>query len=63
MTLIKVHCDLPGVEPADLDITINENSVVICAERREMHSEKNDIARRVERTSGKIRRELFLPAK
>lgn len=40
-----VHCDLPGVERADLDITMNDGVLTIRAERKEVHEIDTDTVR------------------
>jgi HSP20 family protein len=33
----QIHCDLPGVDKSDLDISINDGNIIIKAERKDAH--------------------------
>jgi len=59
---IYVRAELPGVNPADLDITIKEQHLVIRGERKIPTEEKNANYHRRERESGFFRRVLRLPS-
>ncbi len=56
-----IHADLPGVDPKDIEITMEDGMLTIKGER---HSEKRDETegyRRVERVSGTFYRRFSLP--
>jgi HSP20 family protein len=58
----QVHVDLPGVDPADLDVTIEENKyLVLKAERKHVHEEKTDKVHSMERSFGTVQRKIRLP--
>jgi HSP20 family protein len=59
---IYVRAELPGVNPEDLDITIEEQHLVIRGERKIPTEEKNVNYHRRERESGFFRRVLRLPS-
>ena len=57
----QIHADLPGVNPDDLDISIENDTLTIKGERKQKHEEKTDTAHRVERSYGKVQRSIRLP--
>lgn len=59
---IVVKADLPGVDPKDVDISIQGNSLIIRGEKKEEKEEKKKDYHRVERFVGQFYRELPLPA-
>lgn len=54
-----VHADLPGVE--DLSIELQGRNLVIKAERKVVHDKNNDMVHSVERSYGKVQRQILLP--
>ncbi len=54
-----VHFDLPGVDPASLDLTVEKNVLTVQAERTWQPSEGQQVLA-AERPQGKFRRQLFL---
>ena len=48
----EVHCDLPGCDPADLDVCIQNNNLCIKAERSHVHAKDSDTVHRMERSFG-----------
>jgi HSP20 family protein len=59
----QLYVDLPGVEPKDVDITL-ENGVLTISGERFMQAEKaeeNVVRRRTERGSGRFYRRFILP--
>jgi HSP20 family protein len=59
----QLYIDLPGVEPKDVDITL-ENGVLTISGERFMQAEKaeeNVVRRRTERGSGRFYRRFILP--
>lgn len=57
----KIHVDLPGVNPEDLDVSITNKFLVIKAERKSSHEEKTSKVHSVERVYGKTERKIRLP--
>lgn len=54
-----VHVDLPGVE--NLDISTENNELIISADRKVMHEVDSDILHSVERSYGKVKRRIPIP--
>jgi HSP20 family protein len=59
---VYVRAELPGVRPEDLEITIENQGLVLRGQRRIATEEKNVTYHRRERESGFFRRMLRLPA-
>ena len=57
----EVTVDVPGVEKKDIQVSVRDDQLVICAERSEMKKEDRDNFRRVERFTGHVTRSLNLP--
>lgn len=60
-TDFHVHCDLPGVSENDLDVTVQENMLIIKAERRHAFVSDSDVMHRSERTFGRVQRTIPIP--
>jgi len=60
---IYVRAELAGVNPADLEITVQDNSLILRGERKIPTEEKQVNFHRRERESGFFRRVLALPAR
>ncbi|UPG83852.1 Hsp20/alpha crystallin family protein [Luteibacter aegosomatis] len=59
----KVKADLPGVDKKDIEVSINDNQVVISAEvRRETHQKEGERDIVTERSFGQAYRAFTLPA-
>ena len=58
---VQVRMDLPGVDPADIDIQISGNLLTISGERKEEQEEKGETFHRLERRSGSFSRSVTLP--
>jgi len=57
-----VHVDLPGVQPADVDVSVSNGMLNIKAERRAVHEEGDGTrSHRIERSHGKVQRSVALP--
>jgi HSP20 family protein len=56
-----IHADVPGVEPKDIDVTLENGILTIRGERRLEAREERDGYRRVERVSGQFFRRFSLP--
>jgi HSP20 family protein len=54
-----VHFDLPGVDPASIDLTVEKNVLTVTAERRFAKAEGDEITV-TERPQGRFSRQLFL---
>ncbi|HZR13606.1 MAG TPA: Hsp20/alpha crystallin family protein [Acidimicrobiia bacterium] len=54
-----VHFDLPGVDPASIDLTIEKNVLNVSAERQWQHADELQIVA-AERPHGTFTRQLFL---
>ena len=54
-----VHFDLPGVDPASIDLTIEKNVLQVRAERRWRRSDGDEVVV-AERPQGAFNRQLFL---
>jgi HSP20 family protein len=59
---ILVKADLPGVDPKDVEITVNEGALILKGEKKEEHEEKKKNFHSVERFVGKFYREIPLPS-
>lgn len=53
-----VHIDVPGVDPASIDVTVEKNVLTVTAERRWVLSEEDKIVTS-ERTQGTFSRQFF----
>ncbi len=60
-TDFQVHADLPGVDEKDLDISIENNHLVIKGHREKKYEVKTATEHRVERSYGSIQRSIRLP--
>ncbi len=60
---IYVRAELPGVKAADLEITIQDNSLILRGQRQIATEEKQVNYHRRERESGFFRRVVTLPAR
>ena len=60
---IYVRAELPGVKAADLEITIQDNSLILRGKRQIASEEKQVNYHRREREAGFFRRVLALPAR
>jgi HSP20 family protein len=54
-----IHIDLPGVDPASIDLTIEQNVLTVGAERRWQPVEGDEVIAN-ERRQGRFTRQLFL---
>jgi len=59
---IVVRAEIPGVSPEDVDISIDDNNLVISGEKKQESEEKDKNCYRVERSYGSFRRSLALPS-
>ena len=54
-----VHFDLPGIEPASIEVTVDTNVVSVSAERVAERAE-DDVVMIAERPQGTLSRQVFL---
>ena len=59
---VKVHAELPGLEPGDVDITVHDNVLTLKGEKKEEKKEEKENVFRVERSFGSFVRRIRLPA-
>ena len=57
----ELHLDLPGVDPAGVEIELNDDELSISATRASVQPGDDVVRRRVERSTGQFRRVLRLP--
>ena len=58
---ITVKADLPGVEPADIDVRVSGDLLTISGEKKQEHEEKRAGYQYTERRFGSFQRSLRLP--
>lgn len=56
-----LHADLPGIEPKDIDITLEKGVLTVRGRRTLAHRDEKAGFRRVERVSGEFFRRFTLP--
>ena len=59
---IRIHADLPGIDPKDVDITLTEGALILKGEKKDEREEKKKNYHRLERFSGQFYRQIPLPA-
>lgn len=57
---VEITAELPGVAEADLDVTVNGNTLVLKGEKKSEHEEKEDAYHLIERRYGSFRRQVDL---
>lgn len=57
----EVKIDIPGVDPKDIDIHFDRNTLTIKGEKEAEHKEKKDNFVRYERSKGSFYRRILLP--
>lgn len=58
----QVYADLPEVEEKDLDISIENNHLIIKDHREKSYEVKNSTQHRIERSYGSVQRSIRLPS-
>ncbi len=58
---IIVRAELPGVDPEDMAVEIEDNQLILRGERRTLQDVKEENYYRIERSHGKFYRALYLP--
>ncbi len=61
-TEIIVQAEIPGIDPKDLDISLNGRLLTIKGEKRSEHEEKKENYHKIERKYGSFSRTIDLPA-
>jgi len=56
-----VTAELPGIDPKEVEITVQENMLLIKGEKKFEHEDKGEGYHRMERTYGSFRRSINLP--
>jgi HSP20 family protein len=59
---VEVTAELPGMTTADIDLTVQDNYLVLRGEKKTEHDETKGNFHRVERTYGRFERAVPLPA-
>jgi HSP20 family protein len=59
---IVVHVEIPGMDPKDIDVSLNGNVLNLRGERKHEHEEKDENVHRIERRYGAFSRTIQLPA-
>lgn len=59
---IVVKAEIPGVNKEDIDLTVENNRMIISGEKKQEHEEKDDNYYLMERSYGSFRRIFVLPA-
>lgn len=57
----KIHADVPGVKPEDVEVELENGVLTLKGEREETKKEEHEGYKRVERVSGKFYRRFTLP--
>ncbi|MBT8097041.1 MAG: Hsp20/alpha crystallin family protein [Woeseia sp.] len=59
----ELHVDVPGIDPKDVEITLDNGVLTIAGERQYVKQEKDDslLRRRTERAYGRFYRRFILP--
>ena len=59
---VIIKAEIPGMDPKDIDISINGNRLTLRGERKHEHEEKGENFHRMERSCGAFSRTIELPA-
>jgi len=60
--ILTVKAEIPGCDPKDIDVRLDERLLTIKGEKRQEKEEKDDNFHRVERAYGSFMRNINLPA-
>ncbi len=58
---LKITLDVPGIDRRDIDITLNDHSLVVKGKREEKEEEEKENYHRIERSFGAFERRITLP--
>ncbi|MHC4661353.1 MAG: Hsp20/alpha crystallin family protein [Planctomycetota bacterium] len=61
-TEFVVKADVPGVDPKELDISLEDDILTVSGEKKEEHEEKEENYHRIERSYGSFSRSIKLPS-
>jgi len=61
-TAYELTLDLPGIQPDDVSVELNDDKLVVAGERKSETEQAGKTFHRVERSYGKFRRVLSIPA-
>ncbi|MCF6148780.1 MAG: Hsp20/alpha crystallin family protein [Candidatus Kuenenia sp.] len=59
---IVIKAEIPGIDPKEVDISIQDNNLIIKGEKKEEKEEKGKNYYRMERSYGKFSRSIDLPS-
>jgi HSP20 family protein len=59
---ILVRAEIPGMDPKDIDISLDSNCLILRGERKQKHEEKEENYYRIERRYGAFSMSVMLPA-
>jgi HSP20 family protein len=59
---VKVRAEIPGIEPKEIQVTLEGQLLTVKGEKRQEHEEKGERFYRTERTYGSFVRTIRLPA-
>jgi HSP20 family protein len=57
----EIHAELPGVKQEDVKLTLNNNTLTLSGEKKQLIREEQGTQHRVERTYGRFERTFSLP--
>ena len=58
----EIRCEIPGVDPANIDVSVSGRTVTISGHKEEVREEKDELCRTCECRHGSFRRAFTLPA-
>ena len=58
---VLVRCDLPGVDPKDIEVSLDGDQLKIAGERKHEHDKEDEGSRYGERRFGRFERTLTMP--
>lgn len=59
---VRITVELPGVQPADVKLSVENSVLTVRGEKRSLHEEKTDRLHRYERQYGSFERTFSLPS-
>jgi len=57
----EIRCEIPGVDPANIDVSVSGRTVTISGHKEEVREEKDEVCRTCECRYGSFRRSFTLP--
>ncbi len=58
----EIRCEIPGVDPANIDVSVSGRTVTISGHKEEVREEKDELCRTCECRYGSFRRAFTLPS-